>query len=217
MLDQGPAVTVRYLTPPVTRCSKYFNSRHRCGSRRPPFVFNEGTFTAGGVFEYQLQGITKAARFSRWQIATTDNRPFCFALRFEGNTLLFYTTLTVAQQKHFDQLVATFRATFVTNAEVLQAKLKAAKQQPDQTISAFLCDVGTLGKEVYRAQPAFEEQMVLTSFIEGLHDPQLRWELQWKFLIPWCQFRSLFVAIFGTLPLRNKWPKTSNCWNRMSP
>ena len=36
----------------------------------------------------------------------------------------------------------------------------------------------TLARRVYRGQPPIEEQMVLTSFIEGLHDAQLRWVLQ---------------------------------------
>ena len=36
----------------------------------------------------------------------------------------------------------------------------------------------TLARRVYRRQSPIEEQMVLTSFIEGLHDAQLRWELR---------------------------------------
>ena len=56
--------------------------------------------------------------------------------------------------------------------------MKTARQQPNQTIAAFLCDVRTLARRVYRGQPLVEEQMVLTSFIEGLHDSQLRWELR---------------------------------------
>ena len=94
-----------------------------------------------------------------------------------GNALYFYTTLTVAQQ-NFDQLIADFRTTYTTNVEVLKAKLKAASQQPNQTTAAFLCDVATLFRSVYRRQPLTEEQMVLTSFIEGLHDAQLRWNFE---------------------------------------
>ena len=36
----------------------------------------------------------------------------------------------------------------------------------------------TLLRRVYRGQPLIEEQRVLTSFIEGLHNAQLRWELR---------------------------------------
>ena len=135
-------------------------------------------FTGEGDFEDYLQQFTTAARLSGWQTATTDNRPYYFALRLKGNALHFYTTLTLAQQQDFYQLVAAFRTTYTTNVEVLKAKLKAARQQPNQTIAAFLCDVRTLARRVYRGQPLIEEQMVLTSFIEGLHDAQLRWELR---------------------------------------
>ena len=135
-------------------------------------------FTGEGDFEDYLQQFTTAARLSGWQTATTDNRPYYFALRLKGNALHFYTTLTLAQQQDFNQLVAAFRTTYTTNVEVLKAKLKAARQQPNQTIAAFLCDVRTLARRVYRGQPLIEEQMVLTSFIEGLHDSQLRWELR---------------------------------------
>ena len=135
-------------------------------------------FTGEGDFEDYLQQFTTAATLSGCQTATTDNRPNYFALRLKGNALHFYTTLTVAQQQIFDQLVAAFRTTYTTNVEVLKAKLKAARQQPNQTIAAFLCDVRTLARRVYRGQPHIEEQMVLTSFIEGLHDSQLRWELR---------------------------------------
>ena len=135
-------------------------------------------FTGERDYEDFLQQITTAATLSGWQTATTDNRPQYFALRLKGNALHFYTTLTVAQQQNFDQLVAAFRTIYTTNVEILKAKLKAARQQPNQTIAAFLCDVRTLARRVCRGQPLIEEQMVLTSFIEGLHDAQLRWELR---------------------------------------
>ena len=135
-------------------------------------------FTGEGDFEDYLQQFTTAAQLSGWHTATTDNRPNYFALRLKGNALQFYKTLTVAQQQNFDELVAAFRTTYTTNVEVRKAKMKAARQQPNQTIAAFLCDVRTLARRVYRGQPLIEEQMVLTSFTEGLHDAQLRWELQ---------------------------------------
>ena len=107
-------------------------------------------FTGEGDFEDYLQQFTTAATLSGWQTATTDNGPQYFALRLKGNALRFYTTLTVAQQQNFDQLVAAFRTTYTTNVEVLKAKLKAARQQPNQTFAAFLCDVRTLARRVYR-------------------------------------------------------------------
>ena len=143
-----------------------------------PLSLMPEAFTGEGEFEDNLQQFTTAAILSGWQTATTDNQPNYFALRLKGNALHFYTTLTVAQQQNLDQLVAAFRTTYTTNVEVLKAKLKATRQQPNQTIAAFLCDVRTLARRVYSGQPLIEEQMVLTSFIESLHDAQLRWELR---------------------------------------
>ena len=105
-------------------------------------------FTGEGDFEDYLQQFTTAATLSGWQTATTDNRPNYFALRLKGNALHFYTTLTVAQQQNFGQLVAAFHTTYTTNVEVLKAKLKAARQQPNQTIAAFLCDIRTLARSL---------------------------------------------------------------------
>ena len=122
-------------------------------------------FTGEGDFEDYLQQFSTAARFSGRQTATTDNRPYYFALRLKGNALHFYTTLTVAQQQKFVQLLAAFRTTYTTNVEVLKAKLRVAREQPNQTIAAFLCDVRTLAKRVNRGQPLMEKQMVLTSSI----------------------------------------------------
>ena len=62
-------------------------------------------------FEDYLQQFRSAARLSGWQTATTDNRPYYFALRLRGNAPNSYTTLTVAQQQNSDQLVTTFRTT----------------------------------------------------------------------------------------------------------
>ena len=102
--------------------------------------------TGEGDFEDYLQQFTTAVQFSGWQTATTDNRPKYVALRLKGNALHFYTTLTVAQQQNFDQLVAAFLTTYTTNVEVLKAKLKAARQQPNETIAAFLYDVRTVAR-----------------------------------------------------------------------
>ena len=49
--------------------------------------------------------------------------------------------------------------------------------QTKQSLRFFVMFENLLG-EFYRGQPLIEEQMVLTSLIEGLHDAQLRWELR---------------------------------------
>ena len=171
----GGSVSLTPLTPTIPSTSTV--TAGAVFSALPSCLMPEA-FTGEGDFEDYLQQFTTAAQLSGWHTATTDNRPNYFALRLKGNALHFYTTLTIAQQQNFDQLVAAFRTAYTTNVEVLKAKLKAARQQPNQTIAAFLCDVRTLARRVYRGQPLIEEQMVLTSFIEGLHDAQLRWELR---------------------------------------
>ena len=171
----GVSVSLTSLAP--TTPSTSTAAAARVFSALPSCLMPED-FTGEGDFEDYLQQLTTAATLSGWQTATTDNRPNYFALSFKGNALHFYTTLTVAQQQNFDQLVAASRTKYTTNVEVLKAKLKAARQQPNQTIAAFLCDIRTLARRVFMGHPLIEEQMVLTSFIEGLHDFQLRWELR---------------------------------------
>ena len=84
----------------------------------------------------------------------------------------------MAQQTDFTLLVDAFRQNYTTNVDILKVRLKAAQQQPNQDIASFLCDVRTLARRVYRAFPHLIEQIVLKSFIEGLSDSTLRWELR---------------------------------------
>ena len=136
------------------------------------------SFTGSGDFEDYLQQFNTAALLSGWFSPTHDNRPQYFALRLRGNALHFYTTLSAAQQTDFNLLVDAFRQNYTTNVDILKARLKAARQQPNQDISAFLCDIRTIARRAYRAFPHLVEQIVLTSFIEGLSDATLRWELR---------------------------------------
>ena len=82
------------------------------------------------------------------------------------------------QQDDYDLLVDAFRQNYTTNVDILKARLKAAKQQPEQEIANFLCDLRTLARRAYRASPHLIDQIVLTSFVEGLKSPTLRWELR---------------------------------------
>ena len=136
------------------------------------------SFTGKSDFEDYLQQFSTAALLSGWHSATHDNRPHYFALRLRENALHFFTTLSPAQQTNFDLLVDAFRQNYTTNGDILKARLKAAKQQPTQDISAFLCDVRTLARRAYRDTPDMIDPMVLTCFIEGLSDKTLRWELR---------------------------------------
>ena len=136
------------------------------------------SFTGSGDFEDYLQQFNTAALLSGWFSPSDDNRPHYFALRLRGNALHFYTTLSAAQQTDFNLLVDAIRQNYTTNVDILKARLKAARQQLNQDISAFLCDIGTLARRAYRAFPHLVEQIVLTSFIEGLNDATLQWELR---------------------------------------
>ena len=136
------------------------------------------SFTGSGDFEDYLQQFNTAAFLSGWYSTADDNRPHYFALRLRQNALHFSTTLSVAQQTDFTLLVDAFRQNYTTNVDILKARLKAARQQPNQDIASFLCDVRTLAHRAYRAFRHLIEQIVLTSFIERLSDSTLRWELR---------------------------------------
>ena len=136
------------------------------------------SFTGSGDFEDYLQQFNTAALLSGWFSPSHDNRPHYFAHRLRRNAVHFYTTLSAAQQTDFNLLVDAFRQNYTTNVDILKARLKAARQQPNQDISAFLCEIRTLARRAYRAFPHLVEQIILTSFIEGLSDAMLRWELR---------------------------------------
>ena len=93
------------------------------------------------------------------------------------NAFHFYSTLSEDHQNDLDFLVEAFRQNYTTNVEILKARLKAARQQPGQDLATFLCDIRTLARCAYRDHPHLLEQIVVTSFIEGLNDSTLRWEL----------------------------------------
>ena len=71
-----------------------------------------------------------------------------------------------------------FRQNYTKNLKISKARLKAARQQPGQDIATFLCDIRTLARRAYRDHPYLLEQIVVTSFIEGLNNSTLRWELR---------------------------------------
>ena len=174
-----------YTTDAFTRI---FNSTAAVnGHYRPPFYpmsvslpscLMPEIFNGSGDFEDYLQQFNTAAMLSGWSSDQHDHRPQYFALRLRENALHFYTTLSSEQQGDYAQLVEAFRQNYTTNVDILKARLKAAKQQPTQDIATFLCDIRTLARRAYRNHPHLIEQIVLTSFIEGLKNLTLRWELR---------------------------------------
>ncbi len=134
------------------------------------------TFNGTTNLENYLTQFETVSKIAKWQ-TPDDKRPQYFALRLRGPALDYYTTLSTPQQQNYNQLVAAFRTQYGQNSEILKAKLKAAKQQPSQPLSAFLCEIRGLARQAY-ADPTVRDQLVLTTFIEGLSNPTLRWEVR---------------------------------------
>ena len=136
-------------------------------------------FNGSGDFEDYLGQFNTAAELSGWyRPCSHDYRPQYFALPLKGNALHFYSTLSEDHQNDFDLLVEAFRQNYIPNVDILKTRLKAARQQPGQDIATFLCDIRTLARRAYRDHPHLLEQIVVTSFIEGLNKSTLRWELR---------------------------------------
>ena len=95
------------------------------------------SFAGSGDLEDYLQQFNTVALFSGWLSPSHDNRPPYFDLRLQGNALHFYTTLFEAQQTDFNLLVEAYRHNYTTKVDILKARLKAARQQPNQDNSAF--------------------------------------------------------------------------------
>ena len=91
-------------------------------------------FTGSGDFEDYLQQFKIAALFSGWFSPSHDNRPHYSAPRLRGKALRFYTTLSTAQQTDFKVLVDAFPRNYTTKVDILKARLKAAREQPNQDI-----------------------------------------------------------------------------------
>ena len=136
------------------------------------------SFNGSGDFEDYIQQFNTAAMLAGWLSPRHDHRQQFFALRLRDNALHFYTILSPEQQDDYDLLGDAFRQNYTTNVDILKARPKAAKEQPKQEIANFLCDLRTLARRAYRASPHLIDQIVLTSFVEGLKSPALRWELR---------------------------------------
>ena len=161
------------------------------------------SFTGTGDFEDYLQQFSTAASLSSWHTTDQDKGPYYFALRLRENARHFHTTLSRDQQADFDLLIEAFRQNYTTNPDIPKARLKAAQQRPKQDIAAFLCDVRTLARRAYREHPDMIDQTVLTSFIEGLTDKTLRWELRKAKPLPTDDALTMAVELNSFLEIEN--------------
>ena len=116
--------------------------------------------------------------FGLYRACSHDYRPHYFALRLKGKALHFLSTPSEDHLNDYNHLVDAFHQNYTTNVEILKARPKTARQQLGQDIGIFLCDNRTLPRRAYRDHPHLPEQIVVTSFIEGLNNSTIRWELR---------------------------------------
>ena len=138
------------------------------------------SFTGSGDFEDYLRQFNTAAFFSGWYSNIYDNLPLHFVLRLRQIALHFFATLLVVQRTDFTLPVDALGQKYTTNVDILKAWLKATRQQPNQHIASFLCDMRTLARRAYRAFLHPVERIVSTSCIEGLSGSTLHWKLRNK-------------------------------------
>ena len=133
---------------------------------------------SGGLQHYLGQFNTAAYLSGCYRPCSYDYRPQYFALRLKSTAFHFYSILSEDRQNDFDLSVEAFRPNYTKNVKFLKAGLKAARQQPGQDIAIFLCDIRTLARRAYPDHPHLLEQIVVTSFKEGLNNSTLRSELR---------------------------------------
>ena len=136
------------------------------------------SFTVSGDFEDYLQHFNMAAKLSGWYFSGHDKRSQHFALRLTENALRFYTSFSHKMQNDYEFFVDDFNQNYRTNVDILKARLKAAKEQLGKDLAIFLCDIRHLARLSYRAHPRLTDQIVLSSFIQGLKNFTLRWEIE---------------------------------------
>ena len=93
-------------------------------------------------FEDFVTQFTFDASLSDWEKQPSgDLRPQFFSARLNGDALSFYRSLTRAQQTNMNRLLHAFRFQYAPYEDVLEAKVRTLRQQPGQTIPAFLSRV----------------------------------------------------------------------------
>ena len=96
------------------------------------------------VLEDFVTQFNSVASFSDWENHLLgDLSPQFFSAYLSGNALSFYRSLTPAQQTNMNRPLHTFRVQYALEQDVIKAKVKALREQPGQTIPAFLksCEI----------------------------------------------------------------------------
>ena len=100
-----------------------------------------------------------------------------FSARLTGDALTFYRSLTTAQKGDYDELKRLFRQQYKHNADVLKAQVKSLRQLPGQDVSDFYRTLRDLAGKTYTSD-AVRNELLLTTFIEGLANSVVRWEVR---------------------------------------
>ena len=90
---------------------------------------------------------------------------------------IFSRSLTSAQKGDNDELKRLFRQQYKPNADVLKAQVKSLRQLLGQDVSAFYRTIRDLAGKAY-TDDAVRNELLLTTFIEGLANSVFRWEVR---------------------------------------
>ena len=135
------------------------------------------SFTGLTDVEDFLTQFEAVCTLSNWVALTPDPRPHFFSARLTGDALTFHRSLTTAQKGDYDELKCLFRQQYKPNVEVLKAQVKSFCQLPGQDVSAFYRTLHDLAGKTY-AGDAARNELLLTTFIEGLANSVLRWDVR---------------------------------------
>ena len=102
---------------------------------------------------------------------------FSLSASLTGDALTFYRSLTDAQKLDNNELTRLFRLQYKTNEDVLKAQVKTIPQQPGQDVSTFYQTLRDLAGKAYPVE-AVRNEIILTTFVEGLSNSLVRWEVR---------------------------------------
>ena len=129
------------------------------------------------LYVHNNPDILTAQPFASTSIPSGDLRQQSFSARISGDALIFYRSLTRAQQTNIHRPFHAFRTQYAPNQDVLKAKVKALRQQPGQTIPAFFRELRDLARNAYPVE-AVRNEILLTTFVAGLSNPTVGWEVR---------------------------------------
>ena len=129
-----------------------------------------------GVEDFRIQ-FEAISTLSNWVALTPDPRPHFFSARLNGGALTFYWSLTTAQKNDYYELKRLFRQHNKPNADVLKAQMKSLRKLSGQDVSAFYWTLRDLAGKTY-TDDAVRNELLLTTFIEGLANSVVRWEVR---------------------------------------